>query len=331
MNIVYVSEQNFVGKIPDDVESFRSDLAWIKMIDAFHIPYSKASPNKDNEYFSVLEAADLILFVPSKKNPQTIDFLFGYHELGKKVGLIQEGSKTYWLNWPTVYQINYLAAMKIVDVILCHNETDKDYFMSFTNKPVIVFKTVLDVLHWKKERVCPRDKEESVFVAGNMTEWYGGIHSYSVAAQKEITKIGIPSMGRKTVDEEDMFARLDKRVHYYPYMDWATFMRTLKDYKYAVHMMRVSAAGSFNLNCAALGIPCIGNIDDDTQRLLFPKLSVHPDEISKAAGLMKKLVEDQDFYDEVVTYALEKVKDFDLYGNKEYYHKLLEDVINGSE
>ena len=62
--------------------------------------------------------------------------------------------------------------------------------------------------------------------------------------------------------------------------------------------MPTIAAGTFSLNCAYFGIPCIGNEKVDTQRICHPELSVDVDDIEKASKLALKLKYDMDFYDE---------------------------------
>jgi hypothetical protein len=49
--------------------------------------------------------------------------------------------------------------------------------------------------------------------------------------------------------------------------------------------MPTVAAGTFSLNCAYWGIPCIGNVEVDTQKDLFPHLSVH---IHNVQGAMNR-------------------------------------------
>ena len=62
--------------------------------------------------------------------------------------------------------------------------------------------------------------------------------------------------------------------------------------------MPTIAAGTFSLNCAYFGIPCIGNEKVDTQRLCFPELSVDVEDINKARTLANILKNDLDFYNE---------------------------------
>jgi len=60
--------------------------------------------------------------------------------------------------------------------------------------------------------------------------------------------------------------------------------------------MPTIAAGTFSLNCAYFGIPCIGNNKVDTQLICHPDLSVDVDDVEKARILAKRLKEDQEFY-----------------------------------
>ena len=76
--------------------------------------------------------------------------------------------------------------------------------------------------------------------------------------------------------------------------------------------MRTFAAGTFALNCARLGIPCIGwgnsNPDApaqgcDTQRILFPELTVPIGDMNSAQRVAQSLKKDDVFYNHVSAYA----------------------------
>jgi len=62
--------------------------------------------------------------------------------------------------------------------------------------------------------------------------------------------------------------------------------------------MPTIAAGTFSLNCAYFGIPCIGNEKVDTQRICHPDLCVDVDDIESARKLAVKLRDNNKFYDE---------------------------------
>jgi len=50
------------------------------------------------------------------------------------------------------------------------------------------------------------------------------------------------------------------------------------------------------MNCAQLGIPCIGYEGLDTQRILHPELTVKDMDLDTARKLVKKLDTDKDFF-----------------------------------
>ena len=60
--------------------------------------------------------------------------------------------------------------------------------------------------------------------------------------------------------------------------------------------MRTHAAGTFALNCAYLGIPCIGYKGLDTQEILHPDLTVDLGDLQTAKELAKKIRLDEEFY-----------------------------------
>jgi hypothetical protein len=92
-------------------------------------------------------------------------------------------------------------------------------------------------------------------------------------------------------------------LNHLPRLDWINWMKTLSTFKYAVHLMPTVAAGTFSLNCAYFGIPCIGNEKVDTQLICHPELSVDIDDIEKARQLAHKLKNDLDFYKECSIFA----------------------------
>jgi len=135
------------------------------------------------------------------------------------------------------------------------------------------------------------EKEEKVMIGGNFCRWYGGFDSYIVAQEFECP-IHAPSMGRKIEGEE-----MIENINHYPYMNWNEWIKTLAIHKYAIHLMPTIAAGTFAMNCAFLGVPCIGYENADTQRLLHPDLSVKMGDVKRARELANKLKNDKKFFE----------------------------------
>ena len=78
-------------------------------------------------------------------------------------------------------------------------------------------------------------------------------------------------------------------------MPWVDFMFELSKCKYGVQAYPASA-GQFPLNCAYLGIPCIGYNDVNTQMHLHRKTSVERGDVITARKLANKLKNDEEFY-----------------------------------
>ena len=87
-------------------------------------------------------------------------------------------------------------------------------------------------------------------------------------------------------------------ITYIPYSNWVDWMKSLSQVKYGVHLMRTHAAGTFALNCAYLGIPCIGYEGLDTQQICFPDLTVKVGDLKTAKYLATELRRDEEFYQE---------------------------------
>jgi hypothetical protein len=139
-----------------------------------------------------------------------------------------------------------------------------------------------------------------------MCSWYGGFDSM-IIAQDFDCKMYAPSMGRKIEGEDQL------EIEYLPYMNWTDWIKTLNNFKYGVHLMRTHAAGTFALNCAYLGIPCIGYNGLDTQLVCHPDCTVEIGDLVGAKQIAEKLRKDEKFYLYCSKLAKEKYK--------EHYHE----------
>ena len=153
----------------------------------------------------------------------------------------------------------------------------------------------------------PQVERKNIITGGNFCSWYGGFDSY-VVAQEADCPIYIPSMGRKTEDEEQM-----PNLNHLPYMNWVEWIHTLSQFKYGVHLMRTHAAGTFALNCAYLGIPCIGYEGLDTQEKCHPNLTVKLGDLATAKEKLIELKTNKDYYRDC-----SKIAKFNY---QQYYHE----------
>jgi hypothetical protein len=200
---------------------------------------------------------------------------------------MQEGPAWYYQDYNYTNQVNYINFLSSMDFLLTHNKSDISYFKGIFKKPSFNLQSLMieDTI-----KNIPRENNQLPIIGGNFCSWYGGVDSYFVA-QNFNKPTFIPSMGRK-IENEDQFPGL----HHLPYMMWNDWIKTLADFNVGIHLMRTHAAGTFALNCAYLGIPCIGYKGLDTQETLHPDLSVNIGDINTANQLAIKLRDNKEFY-----------------------------------
>jgi len=288
MNIAFFSESGFDGKIPRDFDNMRTEYAWYVGLDATHHNIESIQ-SLDNDMYDLG-----IVIIPKTK----IDYLMVYplieqmKRVCKKIGTMQEGPHWYFQDYPLHQQIWFYNILMEMDVIFAHNQIDVEYYKGLTEKENVFQNKSLMIEDKIEPHIINTDARDSVIIGGNMVRWYGGFDSYMVAQEFD-EDIFAPSMGRKIENEEQM-----ENLTHLPYMNWNDWINNLSRFKYGVHLMTTHAAGTFALNCAYHGIPCIGHEGLDTQELCFPHLSVDMGDVKKAKQLAVRLKTDKSFYDD---------------------------------
>ena len=289
MKICFVSQNGHSGKLPRDFPNCRTEFAWQLALNADHFPIQSLLDNKDN-----VSGYDVVIVILPKKleTIDTIRLLDVVKAIGKKVTVMQEGPAWYYQDYNYTNQVNYINFLSSMDFLLTHNKSDISYFNGIFKMPTFNLQSLMIEDTVKN---VPRENNGMPIIGGNFCSWYGGIDSYFVS-QNFNKPTFIPSMGRK-IENEEQFPSL----HHLPYMMWNEWIKTLANFNVGVHLMRTHAAGTFALNCAYLGIPCIGYKGLDTQETLHPDLSVNIGDIEKAKELAIKLRDDKSFYNHCST------------------------------
>ena len=318
MNIAFFSESPFDGKIPRDFDNMRTEYAWYVALDATHHNVGNLPSMEEGMY-------DLgIVIIPKTKIEQLmqVDLIKQMRRVCKKIGFMQEGPYWYFQDYPMEQQIWFFNTLMEMDVIFAHNRTDVEYFKGLTKKENVYQNKSLMITDEIKPEIDNPDARHGVLIGGNMVRWYGGFDSY-IIAQEFDTDIFAPSMGRKIEREDEM------DIRHLPYMNWIEWMNNLSKFKYAVHLMPTHAAGTFALNCAYHGIPCIGYEGLDTQSHCHPQLTIKMNDLSNARRLANKLKTDKGFYETQSETARNNFNTF--FSEKEYIYnmnKIIKKVMN---
>ena len=320
MKIGFFSESNFEGKIPRNFDNMRTEYAWYVALGGIHHNIFSTKHIDDNTY-------DIGVVIIPKTNVETISQYPMIQEMKrvcKKIGFMQEGPSWYFQDYPMLQQIWFYNCLMEMDFILAHNQSDVDYYKGLTGKKHVFQNKSLMIEDEIKPHIINTDARDGVIIGGNMCRWYGGFDSY-IVAQEFGEDIFAPSMGRKIEREDEM------DISHLPYMNWISWVNNLSRFKYAVHLMPTQAAGTFALNCAYHGIPCIGYKGLDTQTHCHPQLTVKMNDLKHARKLANKLKSDTGFYQHQSEVAKNNYNTF--FGEKEYTYnmnKVMKEVMNES-
>lgn len=298
MKITFLSETGYRGKWPVDFPNARTEVAWQIALNADHFNIGEWQTVKDYDWVMLIlpkggvglnNEGIRINNDPNRfSNLYKTPFVQELKKKNKKVAYVQEGPTWYVNDFHMEDQFNFYNTLADCDLIFAHNEYDTKWYKGlFQNKCVEVMPTLM--IETLIKDVVPKPENKTI-IGGNFCHWYGGFQSYLIA-QELNCPIWAQTSHASQPGEEQV-------VNILPRMYWFDWIKTLSTFKYAVHMMPTIAAGTFSLNCAYFGIPCIGNIKVDTQRKCFPNLSFESEDVEGARLAAKRLLEDLNFYND---------------------------------
>ena len=312
--VTWFSELPLQGNVPRSFQNMRTEFAWFVAQGAVHVPLSNLKSLEDGS----VEVGVIIIPKNASQYAQ-YDIASELKRVCKKYAFMQEGPSWYFQSLPLVESLWFYNIMLQADFVLAHNDIDKEYYRGLLGKPTFINPTLMIEDSIKD---LPVENREGVMIGGNLVRWYGGFNSFIVASQAN-TSITAPQMGRMDQTELQL-----KEINHLPYLEWVNWIQALNKSKYAVHLNPNTIAGTFNLNCAYLGIPCIGNIKSNTQRLCFPELSVESSDLVSAKKMIRRLVDDQEYYSYISESAKQNYRQhFSEEVYKPTWQNILEEVL----
>ena len=287
MQIAFFSEGGYTGKVPRNIP-MRTDQAWVCALNAVHHCVFKL--NEINQKYDVG-----VVIIPKEKNREhlvkqqypLIDNIRNYCD---KVIIMQEGCHWDWMEDSVDTMVWFYNQLLKADLLLCHNDADVKYYQGITDIKSLILPTLMI-----EDTIKTAPQENRVFVAGNWHLTYRGFDAWVISNEFDMPKYGFKA--GKYKEGEDI-----NGINYLPWMQWDQFMLELSKCKYGIQTYQ-SSAGQFPLNCAYLGVPCIGYNDVNTQIDLFPDLSVDRGDIIAARKLANKIQNDVAFYNSRVAFC----------------------------
>ena len=324
MNIKYAtSEMGFEGYFPVNYPNLRVLETQLLYLEAYHLPIHKILNDGKTYKGSILYNIGKGGF----EKPYISDLYHNYHnvvsllqEKFDEIYIYQDGEIGWWNQVDTRLQAWWYNQVRASNGILVPNSTDIPFYKGlFPDKEIKVIRSVMTDEGLDKTKFKPQ--ENRTIVTGPLTKEYNGFSQVLIAHNADMP-IDIPPMGESRMPKDSWEMAPNLGINYLNYMSWVDWMYNLSRYKIGYMMSAATASGSFALNCAYLGIPCIGDKRADTQSILFPDLAIDVFDNKKALDLTLKLKKDLDFYIEVSNKAKRLYKkEF----TKEKMLKLLQD------
>ena len=330
MKTAFLTEMNWTGKVPANHLNMRTEIAWMFALqsdhfnihdyekvtgyDAVFIIFPKATVKLNSvgcELSLIGEDKDITIY-----HKPIVEIL---KKTNGKVCNIQEGPSWFFNDYDLLTQFNFYNQLSECDVLFTHNEHDVHFYKGLfpqSRIEVIPSLMITDTNLFPVTTV----KEDKVIIGGNFSRWYGGFQSYITATEFNVP-IYVPSSHCKRKGEEQV-----PNLKHLPWIMWNEWMKQLSTFKYAVNLMPTVAAGTFSMNCAYYGIPCIGNEKVDTQSKLFPELSVDVEDVYSARKLAIQLRDDKEFY-EHIKYHSQKTLINSLYNDYKRWLMYIENIL----
>lgn len=300
MNVTFLTEMNFEGKISSNHPNMRTEFAWMNALDANHsCIYDYNNIKNQNHVFIIFPKGQLNLNAVAAKltdtpNPHSelldSNWLSILKRNNKKIYYIQEGPSWMFTELEIQDQFNFYNMLTSVDAIYAHNDYDQKFYKGLV--PTQTVLTIPTLMIEDRIKDINTIKQDKVLIGGNFARWYNGFQSYLVASE-----FNIPIWTQESHAKREHEDHVPNLIHL-SRVSWLDWMHEVSSFKYAVHLMPTIAAGTFSLNCAYFGVPCIGNEKVDTQRTCHPDLCVDVDDLESARKLAIRLRDDKEFYSE---------------------------------
>lgn len=117
-------------------------------------------------------------------------------------------------------------------------------------------------------------------------------------------------MGEAVQQLHAYFKYLKPGLEFVQYLEFASRKKVLVDSYHRLHTYGRSA-----VDCACIGLPCVGSNWQWAQNLLWPSITTEPAYLQEQKELITKLMEDETFYRDCIDYADSKL-DFFSYENR---------------
>lgn len=221
----------------------------------------------------------------------------------------QESSIFDWFEWSAVEQELYIKLLSKSKGFLHHSQFDKRVMSIFVDN-FISWHGCIDVTVDTPKTF--EDCGEYVSLPTPIKRYQRGMITHQIA-NKYLTDVPVYSLAYNRPSGIHNLSFPDSytvgNIKMVPKMNHNDWMGFIHNSKFGIDINREFSGGNVSLEYAALGVPIIGHMELDTQRILFPNLSFEPTDYDAIGNAIQLLLNDKDFYEECSRYALNTVKE----------------------
>jgi hypothetical protein len=297
MNILYITDVNYVGKFPKDFSfGYRPFMSWVSALDATHCSYYRLDELNVNTKFDITIVGSLNNTLLQNNIDLNNLILKKVEPISEKIVVQQESHHRSFIHdnidnkKDTNILINYYEFLSQCDAILTHNDIDTQYFSTLLNKPCFLHPQLIIPI---ENNFQPNFDKPNTFILSTSEisrDKGGALDGYFL-----VKEFNLPVY---TFGSTNTNLPLVTSLPYDP--DYVRFNSNLSKFKIGINLPYLPIGGSFPLQCAMVKIPCVGWDNGDPIKDIFPDLVCEYPNFDKLRKIINRLLNDKKFYMDVV-------------------------------
>lgn len=289
-----------------------SFMQWVSIFGGLHLSFEALREEGDEilKYFDVVMmsgnpsfVSDIIRIGKYLKDTNTITMFY------------PEGSAQLYDSAITNFHPEYFEAWRACDILSIAEEDKQSYYEALvTHETLVRFIHVPMTLEMSGSLFyIPREKKEDLIAVYGDNNPNHPVIAFA-AIDRLCTREGkqFSAVGVETRDAEIGRLFPDLQVSQMGKQALNPFLRLLGRTMLSFYPTEWIGTARHQISCAVVGTPCIGSRESHTQQFLFPKLATGIYEVDKMVELAHQLLADTKFYKEVIAYARQRLRHYDM-------------------
>ncbi|NLI14044.1 hypothetical protein [Pelotomaculum propionicicum] len=265
----------------------------------------------DYDYFDEFDLVMLAL------RQETIEVGIKVKQRSKtKVIVFLDAEVDYFTTYtPLSLKAKMVELLNMADAVAVLHDESVPFFKALTTRPVGLVGLPFPLK--RVRQMCPPvQKQEEIELGSSISSFL--IHNRNALINlAALSEIGMPGVVNIWEPIEMEYVRsireylpIQQIKFRYNNLGWDHYITQANYSLLGLHLDNRYSWGRFPIDCAAVRMPCVAPPSLYTQKILFPRLCVPHRDIEGAVALVKKLVSDADFYEEVISYAESQIELF---------------------